>query len=293
MRLVTFADGAEARVGVWRDREIIDLRAGWEKGEAPVSLPALLAGGPAAMEHARAVADNAPAAARRSPDAVRLLAPLPRPPKLLCVGLNYRDHAEETGQPLPKVPIFFTKAATSVVGPGAPIVLPVDSAQVDYEAEMAVVIGSRCRRVPAEKARGVVAGYTILNDVSARDWQFRTSQWFIGKTFDTFAPMGPAVVTADEVGDPHVLDISLRINGNEMQRSNTRHLIFGVPELVAELTRVMTLEPGDVIATGTPGGVGFTRKPPVFLRPGDAVEITIAGLGALQNPVVAETGEKG
>jgi 2-keto-4-pentenoate hydratase/2-oxohepta-3-ene-1,7-dioic acid hydratase in catechol pathway len=166
----------------------------------------------------------------------------------------------------------------------------VDSAQVDYEAELAVVIGSLCRRVPAENARGVIAGYTILNDVSARDWQFRTSQWFIGKTFDTFAPIGPTVVTADEVGDPHALDISLRVNGNEMQRSNTRHLIFGVPDLVAELTRVMTLEPGDVIATGTPGGVGFTRKPPVFLRPGDTVEITIAGLGSLQNPVVAETG---
>jgi 2-keto-4-pentenoate hydratase/2-oxohepta-3-ene-1,7-dioic acid hydratase in catechol pathway len=290
MRLVTFSDGAEARVGVWRDREIIDLRAGWGEGDAPSSLPALLAGGTAAVERARAVADNAPAGARRSQDAIRLLAPLPRPPKLLCVGLNYRDHAEETGQPLPKVPIFFTKAATSVVGPGAPIVLPVDSAQVDYEAELAVVIGTRCRRVPAAKARDVIAGYTILNDVSARDWQFRTSQWFIGKTFDTFAPMGPAVVTADEVEDPHVLDISLRINGSEMQRSNTRHLIFGVPELVAELTRVMTLEPGDVIATGTPGGVGFTRKPPVFLRPGDAVEITIAGLGSLQNPVAAETG---
>ncbi|HKV43449.1 MAG TPA: fumarylacetoacetate hydrolase family protein, partial [bacterium] len=162
--------------------------------------------------------------------------------------------------------------------------------QVDYEAEFAVVIGARCRRATPEAARAAVAGYTIVNDVSARDWQFRTSQWFIGKTFDTFAPMGPALVTADEVGDPHVLDIGLRLNGKELQRSNTRHLIFGVFDLVAELSRVMTLEPGDVIATGTPGGVGFTRKPPVFLKPGDQVEITIAKLGTLANPVAADTG---
>jgi len=290
MRLVMFEHQGDARVGVLRDREVIDLREAWGRGAAPPSLPALFAAGPAAIEQARAAAEHAPEAARRSQDAVRLLAPLPRPPKLLCVGLNYRDHAEETGQPLPKVPIFFTKAPTSVIGPGTPIILPVDSAQVDYEAELAVVIGTRCRRVDVDKAPDVIAGYTILNDVSARDWQSRTSQWFIGKSFDTFAPMGPAVVTPNEVGDPHVLDISLRVNGREMQRSNTRHLIFGIPELIAELSRVMTLEPGDVIATGTPGGVGFIRKPPVFLQPGDTVEITIGGIGSLQNPVIAETG---
>jgi 2-keto-4-pentenoate hydratase/2-oxohepta-3-ene-1,7-dioic acid hydratase in catechol pathway len=289
MRLVMFEHAGDARVGVLRDREVIDLREAWGRGAAPPSLPALFAAGPAAIEQARAAAEHAPEAARRSQDAIRLLAPLPRPPKLLCVGLNYRDHAEETGQPLPKVPIFFTKAPTSVIGPGTPIILPVDSAQVDYEAELAVVIGTRCRRVDVDKAPDVIAGYTILNDVSARDWQLRTSQWFIGKSFDTFAPIGPAVVTPNEVGDPHVLDISLRVNGREMQRSNTRHLIFGVQELIAELSRVMTLEPGDVIATGTPGGVGFIRKPPVFLQPGDTVEITIGGIGSLQNPVVAET----
>ena len=289
MRLVMFEHAGDARVGVLRDREVIDLREAWGRGAAPPSLPALFAAGPAAIDQARAAAEHAPEAAQRSQDAIRLLAPLPRPPKLLCVGLNYRDHAEETGQPLPKVPIFFTKAPTSVIGPGMPIILPVDSAQVDYEAELAVVIGTRCRRVDVDKAPDVIAGYTILNDVSARDWQLRTSQWFIGKSFDTFAPMGPAVVTPNEVRDPHVLDISLRVNGREMQRSNTRHLIFGVSELVAELSRVMTLEPGDVIATGTPGGVGFIRKPPVFLQPGDIVEITISGIGSLQNPVIAET----
>ncbi len=289
MKLVTFEHEGEARVGALRDTDVIDLRAAWDKNDAaPVSLPALLEGGQAAMARAQAAAENAPASARRPLQSVRLLSPLPRPTKLLCVGLNYRDHAEETGQPIPKVPIFFTKATSCVIGPGAPIVLPIDSEQVDYEAELAIVIGSRCRRATPEKARNAVAGYTIMNDVSARDWQFRTSQWFIGKSFDTFAPMGPALVTADEVGDPHVLDISLRLNGRDMQRSNTRHLIFGIPDLVAELSRVMTLEPGDVIATGTPGGVGFSRKPPVFLKPGDQVEISIAKLGTLANSVAAE-----
>lgn len=289
MKLVTFEHGGEARVGTLLETDVVDLRAAWGKGDtAPSSLVSLLQGGSAAIARARAAAEAAPAAARRPLASVRLLSPLPRPSKVVCVGLNYRDHAEETGQPIPKVPIFFTKAVTSVIGPGAPIVLPLDSEQVDYEAELAVVIGARCRRVSREAARDAIAGYTIMNDVSARDWQFRTSQWFIGKTFDTFAPMGPAVVTGDEVGDPHVLDVSLRLNGTEMQRSNTRHLIFGVPDLIVELSRVMTLEPGDVIATGTPGGVGFIRKPPVFLKPGDRVEISIARVGTLTNPVAAE-----
>ncbi len=289
MKLVTFEFGGEARVGTLLETDVVDLRAAWGKGDtAPSSLVSLLQGGSAAIARARAAAEAAPAAARRPLASVRLLSPLPRPSKVVCVGLNYRDHAEETGQPIPKVPIFFTKAVTSVIGPGAPIVLPLDSEQVDYEAELAVVIGARCRRVNRDAARDAIAGYTIMNDVSARDWQFRTSQWFIGKTFDTFAPMGPAVVTGDEVGDPHVLDVSLRLNGTEMQRSNTRHLIFGVPDLIVELSRAMTLEPGDVIATGTPGGVGFIRKPPVFLKPGDRVEISIARVGTLTNPVAAE-----
>jgi 2-keto-4-pentenoate hydratase/2-oxohepta-3-ene-1,7-dioic acid hydratase in catechol pathway len=289
MKLIMFEHQGETRVGVLGNGEVVDLRAAWSGREAaPDSLLGLLRAGPTGLAHAKAVAGAAAPSARRSLQAVRVLPPIPRPPKLLCVGLNYRDHAEETKQPIPKVPIFFTKAPTSVIGPGAPIVLPIDSEQVDYEAEFAVVIGARCRRATPDQARESIAGYTILNDVSARDWQFRTSQWFIGKTFDTFGPMGPAVVTADEVGDPHTLDISLRLNGKEMQRSNTRNLIFGVPDLIAELSRVMTLEPGDVIATGTPAGVGFARKPPVFLKPGDQVEISIARIGSLSNPVVAE-----
>lgn len=289
MKLITFEHEGQTRVGTLRDAEVVDFESGWgDRGPAPSSLLELLRGGSTALAEARAVDAAAPKSARLPLTSVRLLSPLPRPTKVLCVGLNYRDHAEETGQPIPKVPIFFTKAPTSVIGAQAPIVLPIDSEQVDYEAELAIVIGARCRRADPAKARDAVAGYTIMNDVSARDWQFRTSQWFIGKTFDTFAPMGPALVTADEVGDPHVLDVSLRLNGNVMQRSNTRHLIFGVTDLVVELSRVMTLEPGDVIATGTPGGVGFIRKPPVFLRPGDHVEISIAGVGTLSNPVVAE-----
>ena len=289
MKLVTFEHNGDIRVGVLGNGEVIDLRAAWSRREgAPDSLAALLGAGRAALAHAKVAAGAAAPGARRSLQAVRMLPPIPRPPKLVCVGLNYRDHAEETKQPIPKVPIFFTKAPTSVIGPGAPIVIPLDTEQVDYEAEFAVVIGARCRRVTPDQARESIAGYTILNDVSARDWQFRTSQWFIGKTFDTFGPMGPAVVTADEVGDPHVLDISLRLNGEEMQRSNTRNLIFGVPDLIVELSRAMTLEPGDVIATGTPAGVGFARKPPVFLKPGDQVEISIARIGSLSNPVVAE-----
>ena len=289
MKLITFEHEGQTRVGTLHDAEVVDFESAWgDRGPAPSSLLELLRGGPAALGEARAVDAAASKSARLPLKSVRLLSPLPRPTKVLCVGLNYRDHAEETGQPIPKVPIFFTKAPTSVIGPESPIVLPVDSEQVDYEAEVAIVIGSRCRRADAVRAREAVAGYTIMNDVSARDWQFRTSQWFIGKTFDTFAPMGPALVTADEVGDPHVLDVSLRLNGNVLQRSNTRHLIFGVTDLVVELSRVMTLEPGDVIATGTPGGVGFIRKPPVFLRPGDHVEISVAGVGTLSNPVVAE-----
>jgi 2-keto-4-pentenoate hydratase/2-oxohepta-3-ene-1,7-dioic acid hydratase in catechol pathway len=289
MKLITFEHEGHARVGALHDAEVVDFESAWgDRGPAPSSLLELLRGGPTALGEARAVDAAASKSARLPLKSVRLLSPLPRPTKVLCVGLNYRDHAEETGQPIPKVPIFFTKAPTSVIGPEAPIVLPVDSEQVDYEAEVAIVIGSRCRRADPAAAREAVAGYTIMNDVSARDWQFRTSQWFIGKTFDTFGPMGPALVTADEVGDPHVLDVSLRLNGNVMQRSNTRHLIFGVTDLVVELSRVMTLEPGDVIATGTPGGVGFIRKPPVFLRPGDHVEISVARVGTLSNPVVAE-----
>src|SRR5271169_1455481 len=219
---------------------------------------------------------------------VTLLAPIPRPPKLICVGLNYRDHAAETKLEIPKVPTIFSKFSNVVIGPGEPIVLPKASERPDYEAEFAFVIGPGGRHIPASRAMEHVFGYTIINDVSARDFQMATSQWLMGKTFDTFAPMGPWLVTADEIADPHQLDISLEIGGEILQHSNTRELIFRIPELIEHLSTVVTLEPGDIVSTGTPAGVGFVRKPPRFLKPGDEVIVRVEGIGELRNPVVAE-----
>jgi 2-keto-4-pentenoate hydratase/2-oxohepta-3-ene-1,7-dioic acid hydratase in catechol pathway len=217
--------------------------------------------------------------------AVRLLAPVPRSAKYLCIGLNYRDHAEESGMAVPESPIVFAKLPTSVIGPEQPVVLPAHTRQGDYEAELAVVIGRRAKNVPRERALDHVLGYCCTNDVSARDFQFADGQWLRGKACDTFGPLGPFLATRDEIEDPHVLAIRLRLNGKTMQDSNTDQLIFRVPELVAFLSQTITLEPGDVIATGTPPGVGFARKPPVFLRDGDVMEVEIEGLGCLRNPV--------
>jgi 2-keto-4-pentenoate hydratase/2-oxohepta-3-ene-1,7-dioic acid hydratase in catechol pathway len=208
---------------------------------------------------------------------------------LICVGLNYRDHAIETKMEIPKIPTIFSKFSSAVIGPGAPIVLPKNSTQPDYEAEFAFVIGRGGRHIPAEQWRDHVFGYTLMNDVSARDFQMATSQWMMGKTFDTFAPLGPHIVSADEIEDPHALDISLTINGETLQHSNTRELIFKIPELVAYLSSVFTLEAGDIVSTGTPAGVGFARKPPRFLRPGDDVVVRVEKIGELRNPVVAES----
>jgi len=215
------------------------------------------------------------------------LAPVPRPGKLICIGLNYRDHAAESNMPIPSRPVAFSKFSTAVIAPGEPVILPEASAQVDYEAELAVVIGRRAKRVSANRALDYVLGYTCFNDVSARDFQFADGQWQRGKSCDTFAPMGPTIVTADTISDPHKLSIKLVLNGRTMQDSNTDQLIFGVPELIEFLSQTITLEPGDVIATGTPPGVGFARKPPVFLRPGDVMEVVIESVGWLNNPVVA------
>jgi acylpyruvate hydrolase len=220
---------------------------------------------------------------------VKLLAPIPRPPKLICVGLNYRDHAAETNLEIPKVPTIFNKFPNVVIGPGDNIVLPRVSDRPDYEAEFAFVIGRGGRYIPAARAMEHVFGYTIVNDVSARDYQMATSQWLMGKTFDTFAPMGPWIVTADEIPDPHSLDIWLEINGERLQSSNTRELIFKIPELIEFISRVVTLETGDVVITGTPAGVGFARKPPRYLKPGDRVSITVERIGTLTNSVIAES----
>lgn len=223
-----------------------------------------------------------------APGALTLAAPVPRPGKILCIGLNYRAHAAETGKPAPARPILFSKFPTAVIGPGAPIVLPRASRQVDFEAELGVVIGRRVKHVARERALDCVVGYLNVNDVSARDLQFGDGQWQRGKSCDTFAPMGPYLVTSDEVGDPGRLGIRLSLNGRVMQDSSTSDMIFGVPELIAFLSETITLEAGDVIATGTPPGVGWVRKPPVFLKPGDRVEVEVQGLGVLANPVIAE-----
>ncbi|HEY0730719.1 MAG TPA: fumarylacetoacetate hydrolase family protein [Pyrinomonadaceae bacterium] len=215
-------------------------------------------------------------------------APVPRPGKLICIGLNYRDHAKESNMPLPEKPVVFSKFSSAVIAPGEPVVLPATSRQVDYEAELAVVIGRRAKNVSADRAYDYVLGYTAFNDVTARDFQFADGQWQRGKSCDTFAPMGQTIVTTDTIPDPHRLSIKLTLNGEVMQDSNTDQLIFGVPRLIEFISESITLEPGDVIATGTPPGVGFARKPPVFLKPGDEMEVLIEGMGGLGNPVVAE-----
>jgi len=222
-------------------------------------------------------------------DAVRLQSPLTAPTKVLAIGLNYADHARESGLEPPKSPVTFVKTNNSIVGPGDGIrYSKEDSEQVDYEAELAVVIGRRARHVSEADALGYVFGYTNCNDVSARDAQFSDGQWIRGKSFDTFCPLGPWVVTADEIPDPQALRIACRVNGTTLQDSTTGEMIFGVAAIISYLSRFMTLEPGDVIATGTPFGVGFARTPPVFLLNGDVVEIDIEGIGVLTNPVVVE-----
>ena len=227
---------------------------------------------------------------RHDPVGAKLLAPVPDPRKIICIGLNYRDHAAESGVPVPTEPILFSKYPTTLIGHGGQIILPSASHEVDYEAELVVVIGRKGRHISRERALEYVGGYAVGHDVSARDWQLNKpgKQWMAGKTFDTFAPVGPELVTPDEVPDPQNLGIRLRLNGQTMQDSSTSQLVFGVAELIAYLSQIFTLEPGDLIFTGTPPGVGMARKPPVWLKPGDCVEVEIDRLGTLQNTVVAE-----
>ncbi len=214
-------------------------------------------------------------------------APVPRPGKIVCVGLNYRDHAEESGLAVPATPVIFSKFSSCVIAPGEPVVIPRTSEKVDFEAELAVVIGKHAKNVRGDRAYDYVLGYTVFNDVTARDFQFGDGQWQRGKSCDTFAPMGATIVTTDEIPDPHTLRIKLTINGTTMQDSNTSQLIFSVPQIIEFITQSTSLEPGDVIATGTPAGVGFARKPPVFLQAGDVMDIDIEKIGGLGNPVVA------
>jgi 2-keto-4-pentenoate hydratase/2-oxohepta-3-ene-1,7-dioic acid hydratase in catechol pathway len=283
MRLLTFQRDAHPEPGVLNGDDIVSLR-----GAGFTDLLSVISGGADALDRVQRWLYDPPWGEICKASDVKLRAPLLRPPKIICVGLNYRAHALETNNAIPEVPTIFSKFPTAVIGCGEPVVLPANSAKPDYEAELAVVIGRHGRHISAEHWQDYVFGYTNFNDVSARDFQLRTSQWTIGKTFDTFAPMGPAIVTADEDPDPHSLDISTTINGEVLQHSNTNDLIFKIPELIAHLSSVFTLEPGDVIATGTPSGVGMARNPPRWLKPGDEVVIRVEGLGDLRNPVVAE-----
>jgi len=283
MQFVTFERNGSAEPGVIRGSNAIGL-----KGAGFPTLLAVIEGGVEARRQVENWLAKPPADAVVPLASARLLAPIPHPPKIICVGLNYRDHAIESKMEIPKVPTIFAKFSTAVIGPGAPIVLPKNSAKPDYEAELAFVIGKGGRYIAKERWQEHVFGYTNLNDVSARDYQMATTQWMMGKTFDTFAPFGPAIVSADEIADPHALEIQMIINGEVLQSSNTSQLIFRIPELVEYLSSVFTLEPGDIVSTGTPSGVGFSRTPPRWLRPGDECVVKISGLGELRNPVRAE-----
>lgn len=291
MRLVSFGspgpgavvDG-QARVGLLEGEEVVDLT------DPQIGLPAemcdLLALGPGALERARSAARTS---ARRLPlESVKLLAPVPRPAKVLAIGLNYRRHVAEMGMDIPQHQVWFNKQRTCVVGTGHPIELPRVSELLDYEGELAFVIGRRCRHVEKADAPGVVAGFTIMNDVSVRDWQWRTPTWTMGKSFDTHGPLGPCLVTTDELGDPHRLRIRTWVGEDLRQDGSTDDMIFSCWEMVEHLSTAFTLEPGDVISTGTPSGVGAGFDPPRWLRAGDIVRIEIESIGVLENPVMVE-----
>jgi len=245
----------------------------------------IIQGGQQALDEIKAKLTNAP---RLPLSHVTLHAPIPRPPRIFAIGLNYQKHADESKMAVQKVPTVFMKLASSVVGPDAPIILPKISTQPDYEAEFGVVIGKPGYQIAAEDWKQHVFGYTIVNDVSARDIQLATSQWTLGKSFPSFSPIGPAIVTADEVPDPHALDISLTIDGETLQSSNTSDLIFKIPALIAHLSSLTPLEAGDIISTGTPEGVGLGRTPQRWLKPGEEIIVTIEKLGQLRNRTVAE-----
>jgi 2-keto-4-pentenoate hydratase/2-oxohepta-3-ene-1,7-dioic acid hydratase in catechol pathway len=289
MRFATLQTSQEARVvGVHSDAgsdRFVDLRAA--DPQLPGSIVGILAlsGG---LDRARAALAKGASAGQFITGS--LLAPLTSPGKVFCIGLNYRDHALETKQPIPAEPIVFSKFSSAIVGPETTILLPRASHKVDYEAELVVVIGRRGKLISAGDAPSYIAGYMIGNDVSARDWQTEKpgKQWLLGKTPDTFGPTGPWFVTADEIPDPCALGIRLRLNGQTMQDSSTKELIFSPAKLIEHITKVVTIDPGDIIFTGTPPGVGVARTPPVFLKDGDRVEVEIDGLGVLKNPVRAE-----
>jgi len=297
MKLVRFStNGQTPRLGVLQGDRIGDLQASvaaslTRRGVTraaeiaaalvPSSTRAFLEGGPLVEETVAGIKQwvTVPASS------ARLHAPITDPGKFICIGLNYRDHAEEANQPIPKEPPIFAKWSNAILDPNEPILRPRGSSQLDWEVELGVVIGKTARFVSRDKALDYVWGYTIINDVSARDFQFIGSQWMAGKIPETFAPVGPFIADRTDIPDPHVLDLKLWVNGKQMQGGNTKTFIFDVRYIVSYLSGLMTLSPGDLIATGTPPGVGFARKPPVFLQPGDTCRLEITGLGQIENPV--------
>ena len=297
MKLVRFStNGQSPRLGVLQGDRIADLHAslaatltrrGVLRAQeiaaalVPQSTRGFLEGGAATQEAVASITEwvTVPASS------ARLLAPIVDPGKFICIGLNYRDHAIETGNPIPKEPPIFAKWSNAILDPGEPILRPRGSQQLDWEVELGVVIGRTARYVTKEQALDYVWGYTIINDASARDFQFITSQWMAGKIFETAAPVGPYIADRSEIGDPHSLELKTWVNGTQRQNGNTKTFIFDVRYLVSYLSNLITLAPGDLIATGTPPGVGSGMKPPVWLQPGDVVRMEITGLGRLENPI--------
>jgi 2-keto-4-pentenoate hydratase/2-oxohepta-3-ene-1,7-dioic acid hydratase in catechol pathway len=286
MRLITYLSPTGPRLAGVSDGRCIDLNQA--DPQIPVCIKKFLVQGLEGLRRAEAALV---AGIPIPPDHFRPAPPMPNPEKILCIGLNYADHAKEQGKEPPSEPVIFNKLPSAVCGDWQPIVLPRTSNEVDFEAELVVVIGQGGKDIPRKEALKHVAGYCCGNDVSARDWQLRKPgvQWLLGKSFDTFAPIGPAIITADEVPNPDNLQIILKLNGQTMQRSCTKQFLFPIDYLISYISNVCTLVPGDLIFTGTPPGVGFARKPPVFLKPGDVIEIEIEKLGILRNPVIAES----
>jgi 2-keto-4-pentenoate hydratase/2-oxohepta-3-ene-1,7-dioic acid hydratase in catechol pathway len=287
MRIATIVrpGGTRSPAVVRKDGHAVDLTQ--TDPELPSSVRGIIAAGPKTWIRVAAVCDRKDAIQIANPT---FAAPIPDPGKVICIGLNYRDHAIETKAQIPTEPVVFNKFPSCIVGPGAQVKLPRESPQVDFEGELVVVIGKTGRRIPREQAFDHVFGYTVGHDVSARDWQKNKEgkQWLLGKSFDGFAPLGPAIVGKDEIADPHALKIQTRLNGEVMQDSNTGDMIFKIDELIAYVSQVTTIEPGDLIYTGTPAGVGVARNPQRFLKPGDVVEIEIEKLGVLNNEFIAD-----
>lgn len=282
MKLCTFTQSGVTRIGVVLGDKIADLAA---NSDLPLEMVALLAAGPEALREAERLAEAAPMLALQD---VRLEAPILRPPKILALGRNYAGHAAEIGKPLPEHPVIFNKQVTSITGPHDSIHLPRVSKVLDYEGELGIVIGRRCRHVPKERASEVIAGLTVVNDVSIRDWQLRSPTMTMGKSFDTHCPVGPWIVTPDEFSEPYALELKTWVNGELRQSVNTDQMAFDVPTLIEFLSTAFTLEPGDIIATGTPSGVGILMKPPQFLKVDDVVKVGIEGIGEIENVVVDE-----